>query len=88
MAQPTAMDCRDAVRRLDDYLDRELGPEELAQVRAHLDCCSHCGGVYALETSVLAELKGKLRRIAAPPDLLRRILARLEREPGGPSGAA
>jgi anti-sigma factor (TIGR02949 family) len=88
MDTPTHIDCREVVRRLDDYLDRELGREEIEVVSAHLERCTHCAGAYALEAGLLAELKVKLRRIAAPPDLLRRILARLEREPGPPAGSA
>lgn len=87
MATPSRLDCREAVARLDDYVDRELGPEEVERVRTHLECCTHCAGVYAFEAGILSELKAKLRRIAAPPDLMKRILARLEGDPGRPGPA-
>ena len=30
------MSCEEAFRRLDDYLDRELSPDEMRQVEEHL----------------------------------------------------
>jgi anti-sigma factor (TIGR02949 family) len=69
--------CEQAFARLDDYVDRELAPEELAAVEAHLEVCAVCAREFALESELLNELKLKLRRIEAPPGLLRRISAEL-----------
>ncbi len=69
--------CDEAFARLDDYLDRELTPEELAMVRAHLDTCSTCAGEFALEREVLDGIRAKLQRLAVSPDLVTRISERL-----------
>src|SRR6266496_3515153 len=55
--------CEEVFRRLNDYLDRELSPAEMALVQEHLDTCAQCAGEHAFEASVLRELKAKLRRI-------------------------
>ena len=45
------MDCADCLERLYTYLDRELAPAEVTQVRAHLDDCGGC------EDSFVARLR-------------------------------
>jgi anti-sigma factor (TIGR02949 family) len=65
--------CEQVFRRINDYLDRELSAEEMELVKAHLDTCSECAGEYTFEATVLAELKGKLRRIDLPPAVLEKI---------------
>ncbi len=72
--------CEETFRRLDDYLDRELSEEEMRLVEEHLRICAVCASEYGFESSVLTQLREKLRRIDAPDDLLQRI-ARLIREP-------
>jgi anti-sigma factor (TIGR02949 family) len=75
--------CEEAFRRLDDFLDRRLSPEEARLVREHLQICAACTREFTFEASVLNGVKRKLRHIEAPSDLLRRILAQLgpPREP-------
>ena len=75
-------DCREVFRRLDDYIDRELSPEEARTVLSHLEHCAACAEEFAVERDVLDTLKEKLRHIAAPPGLMERIAQRLEREGG------
>ncbi len=65
--------CEQVFSRINDYLDRELSADEMEKVRAHLDTCSECAGEYAFESTVLADLKAKLRRIDLPPTALTRI---------------
>ena len=69
--------CLETFRRLDDFVDHELSPEETAKVREHLDLCATCAGEFAFEASLLDQVRAKVRRIALPPDLLARISARL-----------
>lgn len=69
--------CEEAFRRLDDYLDRELGPGETAEVQGHLEVCARCAGEFGIEAEVLDAVREKLRRIAAPPDLMAAISAKL-----------
>ena len=70
--------CEELFRKLDDYLDRELSAEEMRLVREHLDVCAVCAGEYAFEESVLRNVREKVRRVAAPPDLLARVTRALE----------
>ena len=74
--------CLDAFRRLDDYVDHELTAEEAVLVRQHLDTCAMCAGEFDFEASVIEHVRAKVRRIAAPPDLLRRISGALRRADG------
>ncbi len=36
------IDCGTAVRMLWDYLDGNLGPQEVEAIQAHVNRCSHC----------------------------------------------
>jgi anti-sigma factor (TIGR02949 family) len=79
MAQIDRYTCQETFQRLDDYLDRELTLQEMQLVREHLDVCAVCASEYAFEASVLKQLRDKLQRITAPPDLLARVSRALER---------
>jgi anti-sigma factor (TIGR02949 family) len=72
------MTCESAFSRLDDYLDRELSPEEMRLVEEHLHTCERCSHEFVFEASVIDGVRRKLQSIAAPPDLLARIAARLK----------
>ena len=74
--------CEEALRRLDDFVDRELGDGELRLVREHLETCAACTAQFEAEADKLSQLKEKLRRIMVPPDLMVRIRNRLG-ETGG-----
>jgi anti-sigma factor (TIGR02949 family) len=65
--------CEEAFRRIDDYLDRELAPEEARLVEEHLAVCTACLQEFTYEGSVLDAVKRKLRRVMLPRDLLGRI---------------
>lgn len=77
--------CEEAFRRIDDYLDRELGPEETRLVEEHLAVCASCLREFTYEQSVLDGVKRKLRRVMVPRALMARIQAELadtaERDP-------
>ncbi len=79
----TGMDrytCAEVLKKLDDYLDRELGPEEVRKVGEHLETCAVCAAEHRFEASVLSEIRTKLRRIEVPREL-RQKLSRLLSEP-------
>jgi anti-sigma factor (TIGR02949 family) len=79
MSEPLdRMTCEAAFRRLDDYLDRELSPEEMQRVEEHLRICEICTSEFVFEASVLTGVRRKLQSIEAPADLLARIAARLQ----------
>jgi anti-sigma factor (TIGR02949 family) len=74
--------CEEVFRRLDDYLDRELGPGEVPQVEQHLAECEMCAQEYRFEASVLAGIRKKVQRIQLPPDLMGRLSRRLSEARG------
>ena len=65
--------CLETVRRLDDYLDRELSDKERREVERHLETCDRCLGRFRFEGGVLDELKTKLRRVKTPDTLAARL---------------
>jgi anti-sigma factor (TIGR02949 family) len=69
--------CREAVARLDDYLDRELSEAEMGRVREHLETCEACAGHFRVEEQLLHQVREKVRRIAVPGGLMERIQKRL-----------
>ena len=71
------LDCEEAFRRLDDYVDRELSAEEIAAVEEHLAVCHQCSGEFTVERELLDGIRAKLGRLRVPPGLLARISARL-----------
>ncbi len=71
------LNCRETFRKLDDFVDRELTPQEQASVAEHLEECAKCAHQFAAELEMLEALKAKLRRIAAPQGLMEKIAARL-----------
>ena len=77
MPPPDRYTCEQVFRSIDEYLDRELAPPEVAQVRAHLETCAACAQEFAFEENVLQTVKAKLRRVALPPALRLRIERRL-----------
>lgn len=82
MSRIDRLTCEETFRRLDDFLDRELSPEEMKRVQEHLDTCDACTQEFAFEASVLAAVRAKVQRIAAPADLLARISKRIAADPG------
>jgi anti-sigma factor (TIGR02949 family) len=71
--------CEEAVRRLDDVLDRRLSPDEMRLIEEHLDVCAWCAREFGFESSVLNGLKRRLKHVDAPADLVSKILSRLPR---------
>jgi anti-sigma factor (TIGR02949 family) len=67
--------CEEAFLRLDDYLDRELPADQMDCVREHLETCAICASEVDFEQTVIDDVRGKLRRIRAPVDLMTRISA-------------
>jgi anti-sigma factor (TIGR02949 family) len=82
MAQIDRYTCEETIRRLDDYLDRELTPHEMQLVKEHLEVCALCASEYAFEARALERLRDKLHRITAPADLRVKLFRALERARG------
>jgi anti-sigma factor (TIGR02949 family) len=78
----TKYGCLEAFQRLDDYLDRELSPEEMELVKAHLETCKVCAMEFEFEAEVLERVKEKIRRVDLPPDLISRVLGAIQKASG------
>lgn len=76
-------DCQEAFRRIHDYVDRELSPEEIERVEAHLDVCARCAREFRFEAQVIDDVRAKLRRVSAPEGLVARVMASLRTPPDG-----
>jgi len=67
------MNCREVLVRLDQYVDRELSPDEVREVQQHLDDCPPCQHMYRYEARVRRLVRHACSELA--PDSLRaRIL--------------
>ena len=77
--------CADALRNLYLYLDRELGPDELSAVEAHLHECSPCFEAYDVEAEFRIVIAAK-SRAPLPADVRDRLQSMLEglATPGAP----
>jgi anti-sigma factor (TIGR02949 family) len=65
--------CLETVRRLDDYLDRELSAAERHEVERHLETCDRCLHRFRFEAAVVDQLRTKLRRVSVPNTLADRL---------------
>jgi anti-sigma factor (TIGR02949 family) len=77
---PSRLTCAETFARLDDYVDRELAPDEVREVVAHLESCVVCAGEFEIERRLLDDIRGKLRRVRAPADLMAKVSSRLRAE--------
>jgi Predicted transmembrane transcriptional regulator (anti-sigma factor) len=72
--------CAAILQRLDDYIDRELSPDDMRMVERHVEDCLRCAGRLRFEISLMQEVRSRLRRIRLPGDLMTRIRLRLDAE--------
>jgi anti-sigma factor (TIGR02949 family) len=72
--------CEAILQRLDDYIDRELSPDDVLVVERHLEECFRCAAQYRFEIGLIRDIRTRLRRIALPGDLMTRIKLRLDAE--------
>jgi anti-sigma factor (TIGR02949 family) len=82
VTSPSRLSCEDALRRLDEYVDRALSPAELREVEAHLNDCVRCAQEFGFEVALVRGIRARLRRLRVPPSLLRGIRLRLRAELG------
>ena len=78
--------CEEMLRRLDDYLDRELSAQEITRVEEHLQDCEACIREFGFEASVLSAVRVKLRQVDVPASLLERVSLAVARERARGSG--
>jgi mycothiol system anti-sigma-R factor len=71
-----ANDCAQALAQVHEYLDGELGPDDLDRIREHLDECGPCLQQYDLDVALKALVR-RCCRESAPADLRDRILVKI-----------
>lgn len=74
------MDCQEAARRLNPYLDRELTSAEVVEVQRHLDACGGCADHFVVAGSIKRLVHRCLCDEAAPERLRQRLRKALDRE--------
>lgn len=72
--------CEAILRRLDDYIDRELSSCDMHIIERHIEECLRCADRYRFEISLIQEIRSRVRRIRLPEDLLTRVKLRLDAE--------
>ena len=82
MGLPDRLTCEEVFERLDDYLDRELTPDQMRLVHEHLEICAVCASEYRFESGIITGVREKLRRVAVPESLRARISALLKDQAG------
>lgn len=71
------LNCGDCLERLYSYLDQELTPEDVVEVKKHLDACGHCSESFVFEENFLAKVRESCTGCGAPTELRERIILRL-----------
>ncbi len=74
MPPPGGIDCGGVMQQLYEYIDEELDEETVKKIRQHLEKCQRCYPRYNFEKAFLRFL-GDQGRVAAPPELRRKIFA-------------
>lgn len=71
--------CEEAVKRLHDYLSKELDADDQRRVTEHLSQCKGCFDKFKFEQTILNRLRGILGTVAAPESLRESVLQLLKR---------
>lgn len=71
--------CEEAVKRLNEYLDHELTPDERVVVLKHLEICRPCLKRFSFEQHLVVSLRQKVTSLCAP-SVLREKLSLLLRD--------
>lgn len=67
--------CEQAVKRLTEYLSRELSSEEFQHVEKHLAECRGCHEMFSFEVQLLEIVREKASEGNAPDALRQRVLS-------------
>lgn len=69
--------CSEVLEQVYVYLDGEIGPDECAKIREHLDECGPCLRQYGLDQAVKALVARSCGCDLAPDTLRDKVLARI-----------
>jgi anti-sigma factor (TIGR02949 family) len=79
-APVSPIDCRTAVLRLWDFLDKELDAERIAEVDAHVASCAGCGEHYRFARAFLEAVVMSWQELPEPVRLRQRVMQVLQQE--------
>jgi anti-sigma factor (TIGR02949 family) len=65
--------CEEAIKRLNDYLDQELGPGERDDVVKHLQLCKPCLERFHFEEHLVTAVRIRVTRTSCPKELKARL---------------
>jgi anti-sigma factor (TIGR02949 family) len=65
--------CEECIKRLNDYLDHELSPEERDDVVRHLNLCKPCLERFHFEENLIVSLRQKVTHLCAPSKLREKL---------------
>jgi anti-sigma factor (TIGR02949 family) len=71
------MECEEVLIRLWEYLDQQLGPEEVDSIRVHLSGCPGCYPAYCWDRALLHLLARQRANCSAPTTLIAAVRARI-----------
>lgn len=74
------MDCDDCIQKLYAFLDTELSPAEIQQVRSHLEGCDDCDDNFVFEARFLEQLRECCTSDVAPAELRQRVILKIRGE--------
>ena len=69
------------------YLDRELSPKEVEEVRGHLEDCGGCESTFVVEELFLERIRTSVTSDVAPKAVRERLIVRIRHDLGGGSGS-
>src|SRR5437868_2675224 len=76
------MNCKEATKLVDAYLDAELDPVTSQQVEQHLRDCRRCEEAYGVQRSLITTIETSAPYYRASSDLRRRIHSSLQDHAG------
>ena len=69
--------CKQALRRLHLFVDRELSPPEVAEVRQHLDSCPPCDERFQFQSSLKRLIHDRVAHESCPEEVKSRLFSSL-----------
>ena len=72
------LDCESVMRQLWDYVDGELTPQRMDEIRVHVEMCQRCYPQYEFERSFLDAIAARRRTHSDPERLRAKLLEALQ----------
>lgn len=80
-AERNEIDCEEALRRLAEYIDRELEPEAHDEVERHLDTCRSCYSRAEFERRLKERIRSDIEVDEIPAEFEERVRSLLRNLP-------